>query len=287
MPEIEKGKIKGREPEKDTGNAYERTFLTEDELRKQTQTRLQRERAAAAARPPKPEKQQKWENFWFHNKTAVLFVAILTVLVGLTAWELFNKANPDVNIILVSARFLPDETLSEIAAALEEQITDLNGDGEVFVALNYVPYLPDEVDTDGAVPADQILGNDGGQPGLALEQGALQDAVLVESDYANTMKLTTIIASGEHPLFLLDEENYQNLMRVSRLNDPDFQLFRTLADIPGSVDDALPFVVAAPALTEEIPLLDTLHFYYRNLSVGDKNADYMANCYEFLRQIAE
>ena len=273
------------EPRKDKKNRQSTVnYQTEEQLRLQAQERQRREAEEEAVRP-KPESQKKWENFWFHYKTRVFALVAVAGLLGFAAWEFLTNVKPDVNVVLVAARYITDDQMQEMVAAMEAQITDLNGDGKVSVAINYIPYAPDAVDMEGVVPADQILSDD--KPGLELEQGMMEDAVLAETDYANTMKLTTLIAAGEHPIFLMDEENYKNLVRVSQLSDPDFQMFRILSDIPGSVEDALPIAATDLQLIEKIPVLDGMNFYYRNLTPTNKTADYIDGCYEFLRMIAE
>ncbi len=79
----------------------------------------------------------KWlDNFWYHNKAAVIIGAFAIILVSFATVQFFSKKEPDVFIYSVGSSGISAKAAEEFRADLAEKFaSDYNGDGRVVVDL--------------------------------------------------------------------------------------------------------------------------------------------------------
>lgn len=95
----------------------------------------------------KGEKQRNW---WHYHKWQVVIAAVLAVCAGNILWNVLGigTIKPDYSIAYVGSVPLSEETAEALRSGLAAISPDLNGDGEVTVALQqYVSVNTGDVDT--------------------------------------------------------------------------------------------------------------------------------------------
>lgn len=254
------------------------SYKTESDLKAEALERQRREQLIMANRKPKSTAEAKAENFWYHYKWITIASVLGVVLLVFLIKDIFFKTAPDVTIIMVTEKYISAEYLSELSAAMERQMEDLNGDGKVLVAIDSIPFTPlspEELEALSQQTTEEGAAPDA-DPGMPSEGTAQQD-------YSYTIKLMTLIAASTDPIYLLDQSNYTY---IAGMNDEDGDIFLPLDHISGAVGDSLP-VTATTIHAEEIaPYFGELSFYLRDLSYSKRNAEYHAQCMDFLEQIA-
>jgi hypothetical protein len=251
-------------------------YRTEEQLKQAAKEQKRRQELLLASRKPKSAGEKKIENFWYHYRFAVIAAVIGLVLAALLLRDIFFRVNPDIKIVMLTEDYVSSESLERLTGAMEATSTDLNGDGRVFISIEALTFSP----TGPAV----------GEPlADAGDEAAVNRAVM---DYNTAMKLTTILADGGDPLFLLDEPNYQYLQAMSDSDSAsmgeDLDMFRVLEDLPGSSGKALPLsstVLAGAGLEDDG--IGSLAFYFRQIPITEENAAYYEQCYAFLEGIAK
>lgn len=202
-------------------------YKTEDQLKAEILAVHQAE-AEAAKLHPKTESRLKHENFWYHYKVHVIVGMFLLIVSVFFIKDLLFRTIPDATIILVSSEYLPDESIDSLAAELEGIADDFNGDKKVSILIDRIVVSNNE-----------------------------------QQDYASVMKLSTVLAAGNDPIYLMDDESYRH---ISSMGEDVF--------IPESV----------PA-GKLLPELTGMRFYLRVAS--GKNTEYYAYCADLLTAIPD
>ena len=235
-------------------------YKTEEVLKEEAKARA----AAAAKAPPPSPGRKKAENFWYHYKWATLGGAVALCLAALLLRDLFFRTSPDATIIVVTQEFLHTDEITALETALGEILPDRNGDGKQVAVVDYINLPANEQEANAPETQDQVP-NLGGQ-----------------MDYASVMKLTTVMAAGMDPLFLVDDSTYDYLSGMAG-EDGAGGLFSPLDGIPGALGDRLPL---SATLLAENPALDRqmdLTFCLREKpGASDKETAYLAYCRELL-----
>lgn len=85
----------------------------------------------------KPRTPKSWlENFWYHYKFIVLIVGFLLIALTILIVHVVTRERPDYTAVLITENALPQEQVSYLQGVLAEYGEDINGDGEVLVAIN-------------------------------------------------------------------------------------------------------------------------------------------------------
>lgn len=95
-------------------------------------------------------KGEKRRNWWHYHKWQVVIAAVLAVCAGNILWNVLGigTIKPDYSIAYVGSVPLSEETAEALRSGLAAISRDLNGDGEVTVALQqYVSVNTGDVDT--------------------------------------------------------------------------------------------------------------------------------------------
>ena len=76
---------------------------------------------------------QKWENFWFYHKKAMILGGFLVVLFAVTLWQFLAKERADYTVMLAMDKAVPATVVEALEGYLAGCGEDLNGDGKVIV----------------------------------------------------------------------------------------------------------------------------------------------------------
>lgn len=101
-----------------------------------------KERLDAEAAHPMTRK-QRWENFWFYYRWAVLGGLAATVLVITFVVDILSKVEPDYQLALLTDYYVSEESRQELETLLTGYADDCNGDGKTVVALSSYSIQPD------------------------------------------------------------------------------------------------------------------------------------------------
>lgn len=128
---------------------------------------------------PKQRRDNWWRYYWLYVLCAVLAVITLCGVL----WERVSRASYDCSVALVTRYAATPSELSSLQAALEAVCPDVDGDGEIHVAIN-------------AIQIDYTS--------TALDDAAIQVMT------ANVDKLNSDFYTRQSGIFLLDDpENFQ------------------------------------------------------------------------------
>lgn len=87
------------------------------------------------------------QNFWYHNKAAVIIVAIFAFMIAVGVTQFVNQSNPDIYVIYGGPEHISANEAKAFADMLETVGDDYNGDGKALVQLNeFVFMTPEQVD---------------------------------------------------------------------------------------------------------------------------------------------
>jgi hypothetical protein len=140
---------------------------------------------------------KQWlENFWYHYKWHTIISLFLVITCGVCITQCASRPNYDQNAVLYCDRTISDNTSAFLQKELEKRVTDQNQDGEKLFEIYNLSY-----DSDSVAPGQYT--------------------------YANAQKLTTVVASGDYVLYVVDEYGYQRLMI-----DDGMKLFETYDFLP-------------------------------------------------------
>lgn len=232
-------------------------FKTESQLKEEAAVKHAAE-AEAAAKLHKTEFQKKRENYWYHYKWHTIAGIVGIFLLVFFIKDMFFRTKPDATIVVVNSSYITAEALEGLSAALQEHTTDLNGDGKIIIATDYIA-LP-KLDDGSEQGADATYTPDltGGQ-----------------QDMGYAMKLMAVIAAGSDPIYLLDEDAHAYLTAIGQGDDPN-----------SAYDIFEKFIVPVNATTldfEGAAQLDDMAFYLR-VDFGDES--YYEYCKQLLQAIA-
>lgn len=257
-------------------------FKTEDQLKEEAKQRAAEQAKIDALKKPAPPRKKKAENFWYHYKWHTIAGCVALVLVVFFLKDMLFRTDPDATILMTTQQYYSQETIDAIQASLESMATDFNGDGKVSITIDYI-YSP-------AQPTEEELAEMDEMEQMQMSGG--------QQDYASTMKLTTVVAAGMDPLYIVDEGMYDHFLQMAAGHDEEGNpqpitedtesMFATLEGIQGAEKDRLPLEETILA-TEPIPGdLTGLNFCLRLEEAMSRSKDgYFEYCRELLRLLAE
>lgn len=76
---------------------------------------------------------EKWDNFWFQYKWAVIAIASIFVVLTVLITQCASRKNPDLEIVYFSYTPVLDQQTALVGEYFESITKDINGDGEVIV----------------------------------------------------------------------------------------------------------------------------------------------------------
>lgn len=217
------------------------SYKTEEQLKQETKARRSAESADSADRTDS-EFQKKGENFWYHYKWHTIIGLTIVALVAFFIKDLVFRPRPDATIVMVAERDFSPDDIDSISAAIGEATCDPESAG-ASVIIDYIR--------------------------LPAETGP--NTTMMGQDYAINMKLSTILATGVDPIYLLDEAAYSYLIEMGRQE----------GDPPGTDNIFVADSVSAEMIGEDFR---GLRFYLRR-SVG-KTENYYEGCRILLQKIA-
>lgn len=212
-------------------NAMPEQYKTEEQLKREARAQKEQE-AAAARKTPKSDGQKKWENFWYHYKWHAVAAVSVLILGVFFVNDVVFRAVPDLTVVMVTGEYYEQEKLDSLARVMGEAAGDYNGDGKVLANVDFI-----------LIPGDQDT-----------------------QDYAYAMKLTTVLAAGADPVYLLDEKGLADLTEKS---------------------GGAPFfgALTAPASALGINGVEGLRFYIREKEAFVKKQAYYGYCENFLKTL--
>lgn len=93
--------------------------------------------------------EEKWKNFWYHNKVFVLIFGFIIVFGGIFTFQSIFKEVYDTTILFCTYSYYDDATLQKLSSSLEEVMPDMDGNGEVNVGVFQASYTaPGEMISD-------------------------------------------------------------------------------------------------------------------------------------------
>lgn len=269
-------------------------YKTEEQLKEEARQRAAQQARIQAAKPPPSPKKKKADNFWYHYKWHTIGGIFALVLIVFFAKDVLFRTNPDATIILATASPLPAETAESLQTALEEVAWDFNGDGKVSIAVDSI-YMPT-----GSMeePPESIVSADTASVDTPPSDDTPEMNMNAQQDYASVMKLTTVIAAGMDPVYLLDDALYEYMVQMgagttvdeqgeTTRNTPTeediYKIFERLDVAGGQV--RIP--VAATSLADNpalAPLAD-MAFSLRLAAAGKVDGDYHSYCQALLETL--
>ncbi len=129
---------------------------------------------------------EKIKNFWYHFKVQTIIALFLAVALAICVHQCASKPNYDAEVILYSNDVYSTEQVQLLTDYMTQFFSDINGDGEVLIAISDCSYT-----TDGTF----------------------------DSNRSNTLatKLNATIASGvETQLYIVDEKNLAQLNELAK-----------------------------------------------------------------------
>lgn len=127
---------------------------------------------------------EKIKNIWYHDKWAIVVVAIITVCISLFVAQCATKTNYDATVVLFTYSITGDDNCEKMGEYLKPYCKDINGDGEININVVNCSF-------------EESLGN-------------------TEQSYSARTKASTLIASEPSALlFITDDESYKYLSGLS------------------------------------------------------------------------
>lgn len=216
-------------------------YKTEEQIKQEAAIRRENEAKLAAARP-KSTAELKRENYWYHYKWHTIIGAVVLLLAVFFVKDIFFRTNPDATIIMISEKYFAEESIGFISKDIERFADDYNGDKKILINIDFI-----------------MLPGNGEDPGAS------------QMDYANTMKLSAILAAASDPVYLLDEAAYRYITGMGTGED----------DAPGT--DNIFEAESVPVNLPGQPEFSGMRFYLRQSS--GKNVEYYKYCEELLKKI--
>lgn len=127
---------------------------------------------------------EKVKNIWYHDKFAIVVVAILVVAIALLVTQCATKTKYDATVVVFTYEITGDPNCAKMGEYLKPYCTDINGDGEVNV--NVVNCSINDKDENN------------------------------NYNYTNRSKVQSLLATDASALlFITDDDAYQYLMSLS------------------------------------------------------------------------
>lgn len=92
--------------------------------------------------------EEKWKNFWYHNKVTVFIVGFIVISVAFLTIQSIFKEVYDTTVLFCTYSNYEDGSLQKLSEDLEKVIPDMDGNGEVNVGVFQASYTaPGETPT--------------------------------------------------------------------------------------------------------------------------------------------
>ncbi|MGN0399629.1 MAG: hypothetical protein ACI4EO_05840 [Blautia sp.] len=143
----------------------------------------------------KEDTRKKMDNFWYYYKFHVLIGAFVLFMIIIFVRDMLEKVDYDYEVAFVTDYMMADEEISAFRQVLEKNAEDLNGDGEIHVAImNYT--LPDEN----------------------------QEGYDIQAFMAGQTRFTVDIQEGTSMIFFISPVNYEKYkdMEILPLDEADY-----------------------------------------------------------------
>ncbi len=86
---------------------------------------------------PEPEiRINKWDNFWYHNKTKVIMIAAFTFIILVAVVQFAVRQTPDICILYAGPEYITANENKAFCAAVAYIMEDYDGDGKKTAQLN-------------------------------------------------------------------------------------------------------------------------------------------------------
>lgn len=162
--------------------------------------------------------EEKWKNFWYHNKITVFIVGFIVFAVGFLAIQGMFKESYDTTVLFCTYSYYEDATMQGLSENLEKVMTDIDGDGKVNVGVFQASYTEP-----GQTPEDS-----------KYEQ-ALQSRIMAE---IYTGENCVFIAHKQYMDFLAGNEVFADLRDVLGIESDKPVYSVSIADAPILKDKA-------------------------------------------------
>lgn len=156
--------------------------------------------------------EEKWKNFWYHNKVFVFIFGFIILFGGIFTIQSIFKEVYDTTVLFCTYSYYDDATLQKMSGNLEKVMPDMDGNGEVNVGLFQASYT-----APGKIPSD-----------TNYEQ-ALQSRVMAE---IYTGENCIFISQKEYMDFLVGNEVFADLRDVLGLEGDKPIYSVSIADTP-------------------------------------------------------
>lgn len=160
----------------------------------------------------KAQFKKKWENYWYYYKWHTIAGIFVLMLVIIFVKDFVTKEKYDATIMLATSYYVDDTRLDNLKDTLEDYFPDIDGNGEVNLAITPI----------------YIEGGEGGQP---------TDA---EYAYAMQMKMLSEVSVNSSLIVIFDDGFTNSFVEQMEMRDlskdfPDNALIsKTLWDITAS-----------------------------------------------------
>lgn len=144
--------------------------------------------------PEEPLKINKWENFWYHNKTKVIIIAVFAFIIGVAVVQYATHANPDVSVIYAGPDYITPNMNQAFCDVLENLADDYDGNGKTYVQLNDLVFM-----TENQIAAFEEAARENGDEGTV-------DRI---SNKQTSERFTYEIFGSEASICILAEEQYE------------------------------------------------------------------------------
>ncbi len=176
-----------------------------------------------------------WENYWYHYKWHTLGGLFVIFLISITIFDMTSNVKSDIDIALVSPKYLDVQTLNSMEEELEKISGDYNGDGEVNVSVFHY----------------QLDYSENADPNTLM---------------ASTTKLYGDMASKSNMIFIIDDINYYRGVFIGLIKDSNGNFIEEVEE--GEV------IVPVDEELFGFPLNEVSIFadvsYYENISLFDE-----------------
>lgn len=132
---------------------------------------------------------KKWNNYWYYYKWHTLVGVFIIIVLIVSIKSCMTRINPDIQIMLRTNFFIPEESVNKMENALAPYCKDYNGDGKTVVFINNI-YISED------------------------------NPAMLEMKRTNEQKVMVLLASGDTPII------FGNKDYIDSLNE-QFPLFKT------------------------------------------------------------
>ena len=90
--------------------------------------------------------EEKWNNFWYHNKWTVMVVTLALIAGAFLTYQAFTRERYDTTLLLGTYTYYSDAQLEEISEGFEKYMSDADENGEVNVGIFQAKYIGENSD---------------------------------------------------------------------------------------------------------------------------------------------